>query len=183
MQGLFRLRFGLATAVTAALVAIAALVLASFGGASSSSVGGTLSAAGTLNDHGAIYTYNLNANETGPEEGKGVVGFNLQGPGLTLCTVFGGQTVSGQSPTYTCGHASFQAVNIDACKATIQAHGFSHSDFPFDPIYLGTMTVAVEFERQGTSIGKMKVTVYTPKGKNTVSGDVTFGGIAMSTCP
>src|SRR2546425_240981 len=82
------------------------------------------------------------------------------------------------------GGAGSQAVSITGCRAEIEAHGFSHSDFPREAIYLVTSTVDVKFQKKGPNSGEMKVTVFTPKRAITVDGPVTFNGPAsMSTCP
>jgi hypothetical protein len=187
MPASLRLRLIAAAAVVGAVAGAVTLALASLGGAAVESAGATMSASGTVNDDGVVYDFGLNATEV--ETGRGQVGHNLSGPSLSLCTVSGpGGTPGTTVGTGLCGGASFQAVSIEGCKAEIQAHGYSHSDFPFDPIYLGMMTVEIEFEKTGPNSGKLKTTVYTPKGKNEIDGVVNAvgaggGPIGISTCP
>lgn len=184
MSRLLRRPLAVASAALALLACAGALALTSLGGATPQAVGDTLNASGSLNDDGTIYTFNLSG--TVQQPGMGDVRLTLSGFRLTLCTVGGGTTTEGSFPltSVRCGFAGLQAVSIEGCKAEIQAHGYSHSDFPFDPIYNGTMTVKIEFEKTGSNSGKLKVTVYTPNGKNEVDGAVATGGpISMSTCP
>lgn len=150
----------------------------------SETLGAALNVGGTIDDHGTSYGFNLNANESGIQEGQGNVTLFLNGDGISLCTVHGAGAAPDSFPLaqVQCGGASTQAVSITGCKAAIEAHGFSHSDFPREAIYLGSITVEVVFQKKGPSTGDMKVIVYTPKRSIKVEGPVTFSG-SMSTCP
>ena len=152
----------------------------------SETMGAALNVNGTIDDHGTNYGFSLGADESATHEGQGNVTLFLNGDGLSLCTVHGPGAAPESFPLtqVQCGGASTQAVSITGCKATIEAHGFSHSDFPREAIYLGSMTVEVVFQKKGPNNGDIKVTVYTPKRSIKVEGPVSFGGpVAMSTCP
>ena len=200
MARVSRTRLGLVVLSATLVTAAVTLGLASFGGAgsktlgaslnvdpnSSNTVGASLNVNGTIDDHGTAYHFSLNANESTTQAGEGGVTFFLNGTALGLCTVHGPGAEPSSFPLtqVQCGGAGAQAVSMTGCKAEIEAHGFSHSDFPREAIYLGTMTVDVKFLKKGPSSGEMKVTVYTPKRAITVDGPVTFNGPAsMSTCP
>jgi len=148
-----------------------------------STAGATLAVGGTIDDHGTSYGFNLNANESSTP-GEGNVTLFLNGNDISLCTVHGpGADPDGFPLTQVqCGGAARQAVSISGCRAAIEAHGFSHSDFPREAIYLGSMTVEVSFQKTAANAGNMKVTVYTPKRAIKIEGPVTFSG-SMPTCP
>ena len=197
MSRVFRPRLAAGAVVVTVAVTLG---LASFGGATSrtfgaspnvdsnlsSTLGASLNVNGTIDDHGTSYGFSLSANESSTREGQGGVTLFLNGEGLSLCTVHGPGAAPDSFPLtqMQCGGAGGQAVSITECKAEIEAHGFSHSDFPRAANYLGSMTVGVRFEKKGPNSGEIKVTVYTPKRPINVEGPVTFNGpVAMSTCP
>src|SRR3989442_2178925 len=163
MPGIFRPRIAAGAVVTVVTVAVT-IGLTSFGGANSktfgaspsvdsnvsSTLGASLNVNGTIDDHGTSYGFSLSANESSTREGQGGVTLFLNGEGLSLCTVHGPGADPNSFPLtqVQCGGAFGQAVSITGCRAEIEAHGFSHSDFPRAANYLGSMTVDVPFQKQ-----------------------------------
>lgn len=154
---------------------------------SAAAQGGTLTiaAGATLVDSstGTTHAFQLQASEfTNP--GIGAVTLLLGGGGLQVCTTqAGGPMVLGQPvPAAVCGTAGGMNVNIDKCKATIEAHGAAHSDVPHTP-FLGAVTIDIAFSRQagGASDGQLEITVHTPKQPIHLKGKVT-GAVTMPTC-
>ncbi|MBG1232279.1 hypothetical protein [Aestuariivirga litoralis] len=81
---------------------------------------------------------------------------------------------------FQCGRAFGMAVNINGCTAKFQAHGYSHTDAPLIT-YMGFSVLEIELKKRNDHKGSMKVVVYTPAGKNMMSGEVT-GAINMPSC-
>jgi hypothetical protein len=174
MSRLFHSKRAVAACGATALTAGFLLVLASFGGASTQTLGAQLQVNGTFQDDGRTYTVAWFAQESSTELGNGITDIDVDGNRMQLCSVH-------VSPG-NCGTASNQAVSIEGCKALVEAHGLVHSDFPLPAIYLGDMTVEAAFKKQGANTGSIKLTIYTPKKEIVVSGTVT-GFVSMSTCP
>ena len=145
----------------------------------------TIAAGATLVDSstGTTHAFQLQASEfTNP--GIGAVTLLLGGGGLQVCTTQGGgPMLLGQPvPAAVCGTAGGMNVNIDKCKATIEAHGAAHADVPHTP-FLGAVTIDIAFTRQagGASDGQLEVTVHTPKRQIQLKGKIT-GAVAMPSC-
>jgi hypothetical protein len=125
-----------------------------------------------------------------PGVGSAVLG--LGGPSLSLCTVHapgafvdftnvGGEGGNNPYSGIQCGRAFEQAVSINGCVATIQAHGFVHSDRPNVDFVDGT-TLAIRFQKTSATGGNLDVTIATPAGKVEVHGKA-IGSVVMDTCP
>jgi hypothetical protein len=80
-----------------------------------------------------------------------------------------------------CGTAYSQSVSINRCIATVEAHGFMHSDHP-NVNYLGMTTIEVKY-RKLTHGDKIELLLHTPKETVRLSGNVTGGGVTMTSCP
>jgi hypothetical protein len=190
------MRHLLAAGLSVAVAAGATIFLASIGSADPSTPGGALAAFATVTDgnSGTTYSFGLRANEDATTAGKGSVVLGLGGPALSLCTVhvtgpltvdFSTTPETGSFPyqNVQCGRAFGQAVAIDGCLATIQAHGFVHSDDPNSNVLDG-MTVAVRFQKTGPASANFDATISTVAKKVDVHGKATSGGpIFMPTCP
>jgi hypothetical protein len=155
-----------------------------------------LTATFTDNESGTTYHFFLEARETFPADAHPMqTTFGLRGPGLSGCSVHGGQELlnpsstpfayGGSSPDLGCGTASAQAISIQGCVARIQTHGIIHSDAP-NVTYLGMTTIEVRYQKK-RSPGKdeIEVKLYTPKDVIKLSGKATFteGPLAtMASC-
>ncbi len=138
-----------------------------------------------------FYNFGLRAVESGAAPGGlGDVVLEVVGPGISICTVHGSSAFvdftdvgneGGVTPSAQCGRAFGQSVKVDDCRATIQAHGFGHSDHPLIN-YLGSVTIDVDFRKRSGTTGDLDVTVHTVAGKIMLKGKVS-GTITMSTCP
>jgi hypothetical protein len=188
MAGIVRIRYLLAAGLSVALMAGAMTLFASVSSADPSTPGGALGWAATVTDNssGTTYGFSINANENATTAGKGGVDLELGGPSLSLCTAHATAPLTSGSFPYQnvqCGGAGNQSVAIDGCIATIQAHGFVHSDDPNSNVIDG-MTVAVRLQKTGTSSANFDATISTVAKKIEVHGKATSAApIFMSTCP
>jgi len=114
----------------------------------------------------------------------------LNGPGISLCSAHGPAAVvdfdteQGNFPLQgmQCGRAFGMDVALDGCTATLEFHGFVHSDRS-TRIYFGPMTTDVVFRKTGDSTGNMTVTIFTPKARIDFRGAVQSPTpIVMTTC-
>lgn len=137
-----------------------------------------------------FYNFGLRATESAAAAGLGDVVLEVIGPGASACTVHGSSAQvdwtnfgneGGVSPGFECGRAYGESVRIDDCRATIQAHGFSHSDHPLIN-YLGSTTLDIDFRKKSASTGDIDITIHTVAGKIMLKGKIA-GPIIMSTCP
>lgn len=137
-----------------------------------------------------FYNFGLRAVESGAVAGLGDAVMEVSGPGVSACTVHGSSAQvdwsnfgneGGVQPSYECGRSYGESVKIDDCKATIQAHGFSHSDHPLIN-YLGSTTLDIDFRKKTATTGDIDITIHTVAGKIMLKGKVS-GPIIMSTCP
>jgi hypothetical protein len=195
MHHIARNRSAAAVGLAVATIAAATLLFGSLGSADPSTPGGALAAFGAVTDNnsGTTYNFGLRANEDAVQAGVGSVVLGLGGPALSLCTAhstaplavdFTTTPETGSFPyqNVQCGRAFGQTVAIDGCVATIKAHGFVHSDDPNSNILDG-MTVAVRFQKTGTSSANFDATISTVAKKIDVHGKATTGGpILMPTC-
>lgn len=197
MISIIRVRRSLAAGLGVVIAAGAMIFFASVGSADPSTPGGTLvwmPATVTDKSTGTTYTFRLRANEDTTTAGRGSVAMDLGGPALSLCTVhvtgpltvdFSTAPETGSFPyqNVQCGRAGGQSVAIDGCLATIQAHGFVHSDDPNSNVLDG-MTIAVRFQKTGPSSANVDATIATVAKKVDVHGKATSGApILMPTCP
>jgi len=188
MARIVRIRYLLAAGLSLALIAGAMTVFASVGSADPSTPGGSLAWSATVTDNssGTTYNFSLNANENATIAGNGGVALQLGGPALSLCTAHATAPLTIGSFPYQnvqCGGAGGQSVAIDGCVATIQAHGFVHSDDPNSNVLDG-MTVALRFQKTGPASANFDATISTVAKKIDIHGKATSGGpIFMSTCP
>jgi hypothetical protein len=133
---------------------------------------------------GLMHQVQIQAQESS-SPGIGSAALLLQGGGLRVCTVqAGGNLTLGQPvPTPICATAGNQAVRIDKCRATIEAHGSVHADYPHT-VYLGGATIDIAFTRTAASPnsdGELEITVHTAKQAIRLKGKVT-GAVTMPTC-
>lgn len=124
----------------------------------------------------------------------GEVTFGFRFAGLSGCSVHG-PNVSLEAVTFPrtaddavtlgeviCGRAQAQVVNIDRCKVDISLHGYVHIDAPYDP-FLGLTTIDVSVEKTGAvEPARMRMTIYTPKGKIHRERQVPGEHVAISSC-
>jgi len=115
----------------------------------------------------------------------------LGGNALSECSVHGPSATvdfttevgNNPMPDIQCGRAFGMTVDLHGCRATLEFHGFMHSDRP-TRIYLGMMTADITFEKTGANTGKMTLTLFTPKAPLVLRGTVsTPTPIIMTTCP
>jgi hypothetical protein len=71
-------------------------------------------------------------------------------------------------------------VAVDGCVATVEFHGFSHSDWPL-VTYLGSNTADVRLQKLSGTSAKMDVTIYTPKAPIVLTGKLV-GSVGFDTC-
>jgi hypothetical protein len=79
-----------------------------------------------------------------------------------------------------CGSAYGMAVEIKDCKAQLQFHGYSHTDYPFIT-YMGMMTAEVKVDI-GDGANEIEIKVHTPKDEIELKGNFS-GNVEMDTCP
>ncbi|MGH3103557.1 MAG: hypothetical protein ACRDN6_05610 [Gaiellaceae bacterium] len=163
--------------------AVSAGVVAATGVAAKGEPGGSLSASGQVTDkNGASYGFELNAEEF-DQPGVGSMFLHLTGPGISVCDVHGPSAEPGSTPmtSVQCGGSGGISVSVDDCTAVLETHGFVHADHPHT-VYLGTMTVDVEFRYDPDSAtGRLTVEIFTPKDVIEIKGETT-GTVAMDTC-
>jgi hypothetical protein len=137
-----------------------------------------------------FYNFGLRATESAAAAGLGDAVMEVIGPGASACTVHGSSAQvdwtdvgneGGVAPGFECGRSYGESVKIDDCRATIQAHGFSHSDHPLIN-YLGPTTLDIDFRKKSANSGDIDITIHTAAGKIMLKGKIS-GPILMSTCP
>ena len=148
--------------------------------------GGTLDLHGQLTDTstGEVYGFELHAEEDPDTAGVGGMFFALGGPNLGMCDGHGPGAEPGTNPFagFECGGSGNVSVRVDGCKASMETHGFVHSDHP-NTVYFGSMTVDITYHRNaGDADGRLSVVVYTPKEPITLKGDVFADHLEMETC-
>ena len=137
-----------ATFLFIALASVGILGLLAYlrpGARSASTPGGFLSTpSAQLTDArpGNAYSFDLVARERAEAPGVGQSTLLVVGPSLSLCSASGpqaeidysldGEEFPGNAPLaeIRCGTASGMAVAIDGCTASIDLHGYVHSDYP-----------------------------------------------------
>ena len=72
-------------------------------------------------------------------------------------------------------------VSINECKATVETHGYVHSDYPFTA-YSGSATIEIKLSRKGGDDWKADVKMSTPRNSVKLKGALT-GSVFVSTCP
>jgi hypothetical protein len=178
-----KLRFGV-VAVIALALAVLPFQLSSSGVGMPPAPGGDATAAGTLTDDNTKLTYDVEfeASEDSDQQGVGDTNLHVGGPSLSACSVHGPGAEADSLPflTIQCGEAFGQSVRVDQCVATVELHGFSHSDWPLVN-YLGSSTVEVRLQRLSSTSATMDVTIYTPKEAVVLHGKLT-GDVTISTC-
>ena len=77
--------------------------------------------------------------------------------------------------------ASGMAVVIDGCTATIDLHGYVHSDYPL-VTYMRMMSLDMSLHRgTGPADAQVEITVHTPKDDIRLRGNLD-GQVDMDTC-
>lgn len=147
---------------------------------------------------GFEYGLTLVAREADDEAGRGKATFQLNGPGIQLCSAHGAgvdlgiypgsEDFSGNNPLLDlqCGTAYGQAVSIDGCTAKVELHGYSHSDYPL-VTYMGPLTVDLTFRKSPvqTNSGQISLKLFTIKNPINLSGNLIDqypGPTEMDTC-
>jgi len=154
---------------------------------------------GTANflDHESGKTYNfvLAAIQDSTDPSSGRAAFALGGSKLHVCSLRRAGSPQPQLnpsadpfayggilpfPGLQCGTADNQSVSIKNCVATIQTHGFIHSDAP-NVTYLGSVTIEVRYQVKRTPAkDEIEVKLYTPKETIKLSGKATVANaVAM----
>lgn len=141
---------------------------------------------------GSAYLDNVSV--TGPatpgQPGIGEMYFSIAADSLTACDTHGPSAEPGFEGILGdigCGGSSGQAVSINACEATLETHGFVHSDAP-NTTFLGQVVIDIDLEitnkKNSNSLGTLEISIYTPKDVIEISGDVLKGGADgfMDTC-
>ena len=114
----------------------------------------------------------------------------LMGGAITLCSIHGPPaqvdfvTENGNNPLpdMQCGRAFGMDVGLKGCAASLEFHGFVHSDRS-TRIYFGPMTADVKFQKTGANTGNMHLTIFTPKAPIVLNGQVQSPEpIVMTTC-
>lgn len=147
-------------------------------------------------ESGKTFSFFLEARQDSTEPNAGLATFALEGPKLHGCTLKRSQTqpqpqlnpsatpfaYGGSLPfeNSKCGTVNDQSVSIRNCVATIQAHGFIHSDAP-NVTYLGAATIEVRYQMKRTPAkDEIEVRLHTPKKTIKLSGKATVtDGVAM----
>ncbi|MGH2725106.1 MAG: hypothetical protein ACRDI0_12785 [Actinomycetota bacterium] len=175
-----RMRFTLLTMIT---VVAAAVVLVAGAGSGAGRPGATLQAKGKLvsADKTVIGTFTLMAEES-EEPGRGDMAFHLEGRNISACDAHGPGATPGSTPLaeVECFGTGNVSVAIDGCTAVLETHGIVHADHPHT-VFLGPVTLDLEFERHTSSRGQLRIDIHTPKDAIVLQG-ATAGPIAMSTC-
>jgi hypothetical protein len=178
-----KLRFG-AIVVLGIALAVLPFQLSSSGAAAPPAPGGDATAFGTLTDDNTKLTYDVEfeASEDPDQQGVGETTLHVGGPALSVCSVHGPGAFEDSLPflEIQCGAAFGQSVTVDKCVATVELHGFSHSDWPLVN-YLGSSTVDVRLQKLTSSSATMDITIHTPKSAIVLHGQLN-GDVNMSTC-
>ena len=156
------------------------------GGVTFAEEGASLNAVGTFNDAISGFTFNFYFEayeDMGEDVGNTLFKINEDGGAILACSTHGGWSgPEGDLAPLTnifCGNASRQRVSINNCKATVQVHGFVHSDYPY-VTYSGSTTIDVNLKKQDGE-WLLRVQLYTPKEKVTMQGKL-IGDVFMSNC-
>ena len=105
-------------------------------------------------------------------------------PAIRTCSTHGSELEEEMGFTLTniqCGLANDIKVAINGCRATVETHGYVHSDFPFTT-YSGSSTIEINFSRRGVTNWVVDITLYTPKESIKLRGTLN-GNVFVSTCP
>jgi len=142
---------------------------------------------------GNAYSFDLVAREDAEAAGVGLSTLLVVGPSLSLCSASGpepeidfsldGEEFPGNAPLpeIRCGTASGMAVVIDGCTATIDLHGYVHSDYPL-VTYMGMMSLDLSLHKEaGPADAQVEITVHTPKEDIRLRGNLD-GQVDMDTC-
>lgn len=144
---------------------------------------GTTAAPVTLVDAKSGISYQLFFEAMEVSAGRGSTTIGMSGGQMRVCSTHGpGIDFSGTDFAYSgnmpfasiqCGTSYGQSVVINGCRATVEAHGFMHSDAP-NLAHLGSTSIAIDFKKSTT----LKITI----GGAELSGRITAGDVTMNTC-
>ncbi len=115
--------------------------------------------------------------------GTTIVLVDLPEPHIRTCSTHGSELGGGVGfplTTIQCGLANDIKVAINGCRATVETHGYVHSDYPFTT-YSGSATIDIGFSRRGVTNWIVDITLYTPKDSIKLRGTVN-GSVVVSTC-
>ena len=150
--------------------------------------GASLDVNGTFTDvqTGFNITLIFSANEDVGTDvgGTTIVQSELPEPHIRTCSTHGSELEEAMGFTLTniqCGLANDIKVAINGCRATVETHGYVHSDFPFTT-YSGSSTIEINFSRRGVTNWVVDITLYTPKESIKLRGTLN-GNVVVSTCP
>ena len=79
-----------------------------------------------------------------------ITAFSEIGPAIRTCSTHGSVVGEDVFPltNIECGAAGRMRVSINECKATVETHGYVHSDYPFTA-YSGSATIEIKLSRKG----------------------------------
>ncbi len=115
--------------------------------------------------------------------GTTIVQSELPEPHIRTCSTHGSELGDGVGfplTTIQCGLANDIKVAINGCRATVETHGYVHSDFPFTT-YSGSSTIEINLSRRGVTNWIVDITLYTPKESIKLRGTLN-GSVVVSTC-
>jgi hypothetical protein len=151
-------------------------------------LGASLGVNGTFTDVRTGFDFSLifSANEDVGTDigGTTILLFNPPDPNIRTCSTHGsglGGGVGFPLTTIQCGLSGDIKVAINGCRATVETHGYVHSDFPFTT-YSGSSTIEIDFSRRGLTNWVVEITLYTPKESIKLRGTLN-GNVVVSTCP
>ena len=171
----------------AILTSIVFILSLTFNTTAYAELGASLVVDGTFTDvqTGFNITLIFSANEDVGTDvgGTTIVQSELPEPHIRTCSTHGSELGDGVFPltTIQCGLANDIKVAINGCRATVETHGYVHSDFPFTT-YSGSSTIEIDFSRRGLTNWVVEITLYTPKESIKLRGTLN-GNVVVSTCP